>query len=222
MDKKVDGKGKKRFKQTKPLVLIAKRSGLTQKEIADMCRVSQPTISSWETGAAKAKEHQVQPLLEMFGYKLRRKTFKVYWAFNPDSDESTYLKVEGRVIMNHAFTDDRGDSVPGRKLKNVPTRKLVVHDQGKGKYLLVKQRRVEKVGSSEFVECSIPEAAWTSEIVGSGPMESGELIKYIDKNSDELLDRQLSDAVTLPFLIRQALLYAGAPVDKVVDYPSNW
>ena len=103
MEKKASkNKSKKEFKQTKELMKIALNNGWTQTKIAEKCRTQQSIVSAWSKGTKKATEAQVKPLLEEFGYLLRRNTFKVYQyqtdyshllKFGVDRDPIAQLKI---------------------------------------------------------------------------------------------------------------------------------
>jgi len=215
----------KKFKKTRELVRLALNDGWTQKDIADTCRCgSQSLVSDWYKGKRLAKVEVIKPLLDMYGHKLRRKSFRVYWdwAEDPGVDDSIkYFRVEGRVIMDHKFHNQRLNEKTGKIIRTYPLRRIIVHDQGLDQYLLLVQRRLKFRDRDELVESSSQDAGWVTEVVEPGQMDQVALIKFIDAEHISLLDTLPSDAITLPFLIRQALLYAGKSVDKVIDYPAN-
>jgi hypothetical protein len=160
----VDDEAKKKqpskpFKQTKELMKLATNDGWTQAEIAKSCRVpvSQPIVSAWKKGTALAKEHQLTTLLERYGHILRRKTFKVYWVVDKDTQQNSYVKVKGKVIFSYSLRKIEY-SKPGS-----PCLKIVVHHQGDEKFRLVLQTR-SKNGNNEDLPCMDEEAKWTSEI----------------------------------------------------------
>lgn len=210
----------KKFKQTKELVRLARNSGWKQIDIANACRVHQSQVSDWSKGKSVAREDQLGKLLDEFGHKLRRKTFKVYWNFEQTSNDNEwkFFRIEGRIIMDHTFYDLRCSGKTGKMVKNIPRRRLIVHDQGNGNYLLLLQSRLGIKGSDDLVECSVPDAKWITEIVTPEPMKKNQLIDFIDTERDRLLCDFRSDAATLPYLVRRALLYAGESVDDVIDF----
>lgn len=215
-------KGKK-FKQTKELIQLASNAGWTQKEIADACRVHQSTVSSWKSGKSKAREDQLQKLLDAFGHKLRRKSFRVYWSLceNEGQKEWTFFRVEGRVIMDHTFKSLSTNEKTGKIRRAAARRRLIVHDQGGGQYLLLQLDRFYFSREDQVVEHSVQDAGWIAKVVDSVPMNKNELIDLFDTRYKNLLEESSCEAEALPYLIRQALLYAGESVDDVIDYPAK-
>ena len=100
-------KQKRKFKQTKQLVRLAINDGWSQVDIAEKCRTQQSIVSAWSKGSKQGTEQQLKPLLEQYGYKLRRNSFKVYWSIDSESQTKVFHKVEGKVILNQAFYDAR-------------------------------------------------------------------------------------------------------------------
>ena len=156
----MDEKSNKRFKQTRELVRLALNDGWTQTDIAKACRTSQSDVSAWKKGTRKAKHASIAPLIERFGHKLRRKAFKVYYGLNSSVDELEwqYFRIEGRVIMDHTFHDLKTDGEGGKIRKKLARRRLIIHDQGQGQYVLLKQSRVGVKGSTDLIACNVEEA----------------------------------------------------------------
>lgn len=100
-------KNKRKFKQTKQLVRLALNDGWTQNEIKDACGVQQSIVSGWKSGSKQGTEQQLKPLLEIYGHKLRRNSFRVYWNIDPETNSKHFHKVEGKVILSQAFNDAR-------------------------------------------------------------------------------------------------------------------
>lgn len=73
-----DTPSRQKFKWTKELVNIALNDGMTQEEIARVCRTTQSVVSSWKNGKSKAKEQQLAELLRRYGARLNRTTARVY------------------------------------------------------------------------------------------------------------------------------------------------
>lgn len=73
---------KPKFKYTRELVKIATADGMTQKQIADVCRVEQSVVSGWLNGKSLAFEHQIARLKERYGNRLNRTTSRVYLTLN--------------------------------------------------------------------------------------------------------------------------------------------
>lgn len=67
-----------KFKHTRELIRIAVQDGMTQKQIADLCRVEQSVVSGWFNGRSAAYEHQVAELRRRYGGRLNRTTSRVY------------------------------------------------------------------------------------------------------------------------------------------------
>jgi transcriptional regulator with XRE-family HTH domain len=220
METKPKGKNakKKPFKQTRQLINLALNDGWTQVDIAEKCRVHQSVVSGWKKGTKEAAESTLMPLLEIYGHKLRRNSFRVYWARDPETLKPTFHKVEGKVILSQSFSDPRRKNY--KLIKKIPVYKLVIHDQGKGKFRVIQQNRLTFRGSNEELECSQEDAIWNS-IVGD-QMDAAELIDFVDTYCKEQLNKYPSDANTLPYLIRKALLNYGYHLDGVVEYPAVW
>ena len=67
-----------RYKHTRELVRIALQEDMTQAEIARLCRTTQSVVSDWATGKKKAPENVIKPLLDRYGHRLRRASFRLY------------------------------------------------------------------------------------------------------------------------------------------------
>jgi len=222
-DLEVDDEAKKKqlnkpFKQTKQLIKLALNDGWTQLEIGIACRVSQPMISSWKKGTAQAKEYQLLKLLEQYGHILRRKTFKVYWVVDRDTQKSSYVKVEGKVIFSY-FLRHVEYYNSGRNKKIKPVVKITIHDQGKGKFravLLLPYVTENK----EVLSCIDEDGNWVAII--EKQRSSNEVVQWIEDWSKMHESTLPPDAKALPFLIRKALLNHGFTVEDVVDYPASW
>lgn len=210
---------KKPFKWTRELIKLALHDGWTQKEIAEKCRTQQSIVSAWSRGSKLGTELQLLPLLNIYGHKLRRNTYKVYWSLDTKAYEKRFFRVEGKVVLSQAFHDPRRDG-RGKLVKRVPQYKLVVHHQGKDSFRVIKQNRLIFEHSNEELECSVEDAIWNSTILET--MNVQELIEFIDSYANEVLKSYPSDANTLPFLIRQALINHGFTVDGIVEYPCVW
>lgn len=211
-------KNKRKFKQTKQLVRLAINDGWTQNEIRVACRTQQSVVSAWSKGTKLGTEETLRPLLEQYGNKLRRNSFRVYWCIDPETKIKTFHKVEGKVVLSQAFYDARRS---GTKLvKQIPQLKLVVHHQGANKFRLVYQSRLTFQQTNEELESMVDDAVWASAI--SDRYELSELLNEIDDYAEKTLAKYPSDANTLPFIVRQALLNHGFDIDGVVEYPAVW
>ncbi len=219
MTQNPESKNRKRrpFKYTRQLIKLALDDGLTQTDISKLCRTHQSTVSSWKSGATLGKEGQLEPLLTKYGYKLRRHTFRLYWSLADGSDEKIYSKVEGKIIFSESFDDRRRD---GAKLvKIIPTKRIVIHYQGNGFFRLIEQNR-HTIRGHEEVESAHDDANWNSQI--HEQVELARLLKVLDEFGEKIRPKWPSNAETLPFLIRKALLNHGFSFDGIVDYPEAW
>ncbi len=208
---------KKPFKLTKNLIRLALNDGWTQKEIADKCRTQQSVVSAWAKGTKYGNEQQLRPLLEIYGHKLRRNTFKLYWRY--EGGRKLFFRVEGKVILSQYFCDMRRD-IRGKLVKKVPLFKLVIHHQGADQFLVVKQRRMKFKNTNQELECSVKDGIWGSEILP--PVSLLELIRFVDEYAENTLKEYPSDAATLPFLLRRSLLNHGFSFEGVEEYPAKW
>lgn len=94
-----DQPSRQKFKWTKELVHIALNDGMTQEEIARVCRTQQSVVSSWKNGKNKATEQQLGELLRRYGARLNRTTARVYLVFEEPTAawEETEL---GRALVS--------------------------------------------------------------------------------------------------------------------------
>lgn len=210
---------KKPFKWTRELIKLALNDGWTQQEIAGKCRTYQSVVSEWKNGSKLGTEQQLKPLLDIYGHRLRRNTFKVYWSIDNETQAKTFYKVEGKVIFSHVFFDLARDP-EGRLRKKIPQLKLAIHHQSTNKFVIALQTRIHFNPSNYLLEHSIEDAIWTSQIVRKDTIQ--DLINSVDHYAENTLKDHFSDALTLPFLIRQALLNHGLPVEGIVEFPAPW
>ncbi|WP_339687732.1 hypothetical protein [uncultured Pseudoalteromonas sp.] len=211
-------KNKRKFKQTKQLVRLALNDGWTQNEIKDACRVQQSIVSGWKSGSKQGTEQQLKPLLEIYGHKLRRNSFRVYWNIDPETNSKNFHKVEGKVILSQAFNDAR--RVNHKLEKKIPQYKLVIHHQGSSKFRVVSQSRLTFQNTNEELESMVEDAIWAS--IVSEQYDLPELLDVIDRYAEKTLAKYPSDANTLPFIARQSLLNHGFDIDGIVEYPAIW
>ena len=211
---------KKGFKLTRQLIRMAINDGWTQKDIADTCRSHQSIISAWYKGQKLATEQQVRPLLEIYGHKIRRNSFRVYWNINPETREKSFYRVEGKVVFAEHFYDARRES-SGKLTKKIPMHRLVVHHQGNSQFRVVMQSRLYFHHSSQELESTTSDAIWGAQIHPE-LSTTDDLIKWVDQYASETLREFPTDANTLPFLIRQSLLQHGFEVCGVEEYTASW
>lgn len=218
MDTTNHKKKKRKFKQTKLLVRMAINDGWTQTDIAKACRTHQSIVSSWYKGSENGTESQLKPLLDEYGHKLRRNSFKVYWSIDSKTKVKLFHKVEGKVILNHIFYDARRH---GSKLeKKIPQYRLTIHHQGNNQFRIVYQSRLTFQHSNAELESTVEDAIWGAII--SEPYALSDLLLAIDEYAESTLANYPSDANTLPFILRQALLNHGFQIDGIVEYPAVW
>lgn len=198
---------------------LALRDGWTQKEIADTCRTQQSIVSQWKKGSKKGSEQQLLPLLNLYGYKLRRSSFKVYWSIDAETTAKTFYRVEGKVILSQAFYDAVREPT-GKLNRKTPKFKLVVHHQGGDEFRVVYQSRLIFKRSDYILENSVEDAVWHSMITER--LDLNKLIDVIDDYAESKLKDYPSDANTLPFLLRQSLLNHGFQLDGIVNFPASW
>lgn len=208
---------KKPFKQTRELVRLALNNGWTQTEIAKNCRTQQSIVSAWSKGEKYGTEQQLQPLLELFGHKLRRNTFKLYQMFDDDK-KVQFIKVEGQVIFNLPIYAVNGFD----KKSKYPKFKIVVHHQNNDKFILLILLKVSEVNDVALETCT-----WN--IILKKDMSSKELIDFFDNirencnKEHEIFHRQYESYInSCPFLIRQALLNHGIEVENIEVLASSW
>lgn len=210
---------KRKFKQTRQLVVIVQNEGWTQDDIAKACRVHQSVVSSWKKGTTLATEAQLAPLLKTFGHRLRRQSFRVYQTLIETDDEPRFLfsRVEGPVIFSHSLTDAR--RVNYKLEKKIPIERFVIHDQGSGFFRIIYQTRLKVDGSKE-VECGQNDAIWSSRICDS--IDAAAVIGFFDEIALKLKVSSATDSIVLPFLVRKSLLMHGYQVDAIVEFPATW
>lgn len=211
---------KRKFKQTKQLVKTALGEGWTQKQIATACRTQQSVVSSWASGARLATESQLKPLLDQFGNKIRRNSFRLYQAV----EDSTLLfsKVEGRIIFSQTLNCKNCDREKKKKHSKI---KFTIHDQGKSMLRLVSQSNMTLQRSEESISfnhshCDDDSRVWLSRIYE--PMLPQDILKTIDSLSEKHFEDYKEDAWMLRIAIRESLLVNGYSIEGIVDYPAAW
>lgn len=228
---------KKKYRYTKQLINMALRDGWTQKSIADACRTQQSVVSSWKNGSALARESQLQKLMEIYGPRLRRRSFKVYHNLFEDGAGGfgiRTIKVEGEVILSfpyrnkefctkcHALASDGIYSCRcGSKIKKVlPTKKLLVHSMGKGEFCLVSQLRIlQNEWQIQFPETNI----FLSEVVDR--YDTIKLLSYFDDLSAQgstAVEMNPVESIMLRMLARKVLLEQGYPIEGVEEHAVVW
>lgn len=209
-------KKEKKFRQTRQLVKLALMDGWTQKKIASVCRTQQSVVSAWARGEKYSTEGILKPLLEIYGSKIRRKSFRVYHCY--DGKKSTYHKVEGTVVFTYTFTK-KEEATPS-KHKEIPVYRILIHNQGENNFRIIYQYRPKFEDSKGYIECDYDAGIWFSTI--SEKLETKSTITHIESHINEKLSDHKSEQLTIPFLIRKSFIERGFLVDGVVEYPATW
>ncbi|WP_288841895.1 hypothetical protein [uncultured Deefgea sp.] len=201
---------KKKYRYTKSLINIAIKDGWTQAQIAVACRTQQSVVSDWKKGVKQAFEHQIRPLLDIYGNKLRRTAFKIY-PFIEASGEVKMAKVEGEVILQYAF---RKKEINKRL---TPTRKIAIHSMGKGEFCIVLQHFLYK---DQFLDQYDGILQWNAIVVrvetSALLIEETTKLSEITIGNEVLLDKH--ELLSLDIALKKALLQNGFPVDGVEEY----
>ena len=165
----------------------------------------------------KATEAQVKPLLEQFGYLLRRNTFKIYQKIN-NNGYLEYFKIEGKVIFNQVIykVDTKSKGYKSYEYHK-ESEKIIVHFQGNHKFAIIHQTKLKDENNKDF-QSSYPDyskALWCSDITLVGSIN--------DVISTVLgFDNALNVKIEMKFLLIEALLNNGFEVDNVKVYPASW
>lgn len=235
--------GDKPYKRTRQLVEIAlnhPRDSMTQREIATLCSVSQPTVSKWASGEAKASVANILPLREKYGDYLSQasKHYCSIWPVTegdelkgerlpPQEFKLYHYRVEGHVILSVTCGGPVEDKVyVGVNI--VPKKKLVIHHQGGGVFRLVEQSRILETNESPGEDhplsglLSVPmyhSSWWMLEKIHQ-PLKAMELVTQLDDFAERWMQEGL-DAFDLPMKVRKALCDNGFPVSDVKTYPAG-
>jgi hypothetical protein len=70
-----------KYPYTKEVVNAARKDGMTQTEIAKLCRTQQSIVSGWSKGEILALIHVIKPLIEKYGTQINKKYSRVYFAY---------------------------------------------------------------------------------------------------------------------------------------------
>jgi len=220
----------KKYRYTKQLINMALRDGWTQKQIADTCRTQQSMVSSWKNGAAAAKESQLKKLLEIYGPRLNRKTFRIYHDVSEDEQgqfQVHMIKVEGELIFSFPYRNKefcalcRTESSESSHCSCRPapkkisaTRKLLVQALGKGNFCLIQQiRLLNDAFQMEFPETNI----FVSKVAGQFTVET--LLDFFKLPTEEM---NPIEHLMLLMLLKKSLLEHGYPVADVEEHMAAW
>ncbi|MCP4114127.1 MAG: hypothetical protein GY737_01775 [Desulfobacteraceae bacterium] len=208
---------KRKFKQTRQLVKMALNDGWTQQTIAPACRTQQSVVSAWSRGEKQGTEAQLKPLLEIYGNKLRRQSFKLYHLYDEEQNKHEYFKVEGKAIFSYTIMEK--SSGYSTKNKRNKVSRVVVHDQGRGCFRLVEQVVICHPESGDEIECPDESGIWSSTVTEQ--MQCEEIINSIEKVAQKQSYHCPDEEYTLPFLIRKAFIQHGYSVEGIVDFPAQ-
>ena len=197
---------------------MAINDGWTQKGIADTCRTQQSIVSAWYRGEKQGTETQLKPLLDIFGNKLRRQSYRLYYFYNHETQSHDFFKIEGKVIFSHTIFEEK--SGYNSKEKRQKLKRFVIHDIGNSNFIFVNQKRaVSRPQSSHYVECPDENGIWLSK--HSEILTMNEIISIFDQYAHEQAQNYTDESITLPYLIRKAFIEHGYPVAAIIELPTQ-
>ncbi|WP_422460467.1 helix-turn-helix domain-containing protein [Endozoicomonas sp. ALB115] len=283
-------KKNKPFRQTKKLIRMALEDGWTQTEIAKKARVTQSVVSGWATGKTKAKENQIQFLLDEYGDRLRNGSCHVYCHaekyYEVDQNLINYLKkmdiplpdnsshissIELRTLIKAGIGEEvrlpaelvlekreelfqvdapiifrftfQCELIVHKKIRKVSTHRWLLHNMGRGGFILARQYRRTLSGEQSKTEnrrrqqfsesgVKVPKiASFPDILIGGSNDEAGRWLTDLDelKTTDDLIARteklvegmkeviniRLHDLGVVLFLLKKALIEAGFPIKGV-------
>lgn len=225
---------RKKFKLTRQLIKIALADGMTQTEIASICRVAQSYVSDWNKGTKLGYEHNLKPLLDKYGHQLRKVTSQLYQVHK--SEEKMQLEkekgievpfpikfvlVEGKVILREKFINPERDR-QGRIKRKDAQAILSVHEQGNNKFRCVIQRLISFKSTNTHPAHHEINANFLAEI--SEPMELNELIEFVRAYRDKVLinESYVVNRFTIDYLLLNALVMNGYQVKDIEVLPATW
>lgn len=202
-------------KQTRDLVRLALNDGLTQADIARMCRTQQPRVSRWKSGESLATEDEVRELKRLYGHRLRRASFKLYQREMP-KEAPSFLKVEGKILLRERFAAFRKDTHSSRA--DTSALRITVQNQAGGAFVLAEEATRQPAPPSrgsttpDEVDFGHRHAMWQLDSFCECDLEH--LLSKVDKMAVEAQNRasdyySFKGLVRLPFLLREALLNHG-------------
>jgi hypothetical protein len=216
---------KPKYKYTRELVKIAIADGMSQTEIAALCRTQQSVVHGWAKGKSLAFEHQVIELKKRYAARLNRATSRVYLV---GTSPLKMVAVEGPIVLRYSFVRPEEDP-RGKAWLRIPIGRWVVHRHGRGRFVLVELsrrpldeerrarwaqelRRVSRSGYwEEWVDCADDAARWIARI--DDPTDAGGLMTRCDEHvRDPARMHNPHDELVLPFLVRKMLVEQGFDV----------
>lgn len=217
----------KKYPYTKQLLKIAIEQGYINKEIAVKAGLKETSIaqvSAWRNGKTLASERQMRFFINEFGHLLKRKMEHLFYRaeMTPDGQiKPDYYLLNGEMILKHTIKRMENK-------KNIPLLRLFVLKNNNLFYVVFQKRIKTNLNTSYrqeyIVHSSNEEANWTCYDIQK-TTDYLELIKIIDLYSASLTNGNnpiesknfINDALTLPFIIRQALLKQGYKAEDIVD-----
>lgn len=230
----------RKYKYTRELIKIALDDGMTQAEIARLCRTQQSVVSKWKNGQSRATEAQVAELIKRYGHRLQRATKRVYLL---NRGKLSMQVVEGPIIFRLPLSEP---CLRFRSLKDEvliggvgyeATRRWLLHQLEGPRFVLVRQLRrgLGEVALSEqakawgydlakkvrpflspWVQSSDDAARWVS--VVDEPRTLGELLNFVDACGDFHNDEE---KLTVRFLLRKALVEHGHSIPELEPPPEK-
>ena len=216
---------KPKYKYTRELVKIAIADGMTQTEIAALCRTQQSIVHGWATGKSLAFEHQIVELKKRYAARLHRATSRVYLV---DASPLKLVAVEGPIVLRYSFVQPAKDP-RGKASLRIPIGRWVVHRHGRDRFVLVELSRRQmdperchrwrdelarlspSGGHENWVECADDAARWIAGI--DAPTDARGLIARCDEHvRDPARMHNPHDELVLPFLVRKMLVEQGFDV----------
>lgn len=225
---------RKKFKLTRQLIKIALADGMTQIEIASICRVAQSCVSAWNKGVKLGYEHNLKPLLDKYGHKLRKVTSQLYQVHkseqemkleeengNEDPFPIKFVLVEGKVILREKFINPQRD-YQGRIKRKDAQAILSIHEQGDNKFRCVIQRLITFTANKNHPAHHEMNANFLADI--TEPLDMNELIKFVRDYREETLvnEEYLANYFTIDYLLLNSLVMNGYQVKDVEVLPATW
>ncbi|MBE0576871.1 MAG: helix-turn-helix transcriptional regulator [Desulfuromonadales bacterium] len=122
-----------KYLNTKELVVRATDDGLTQKEIAKLCKVHQSVVSGWKTGIITARWKKINPLIEKYGDIQGGNESIVYCrisnaTYKFDENSVNYLKRVTRSLLLHEMKLSEKKDVSEGVSKIIETRRSTLEN----------------------------------------------------------------------------------------------
>ncbi len=205
---------KELFPQTKELVRIARKNGMTQHEIAKCCRTQQGQVSKWKNGERLATKEQIKPLLKLYGDQLCRVPFKVYQTLFASNNKAQFLRVEGKLILREKF---RKQSASNTSQNRITAFRLSIHQQGEDQFYLIGEAteapypgKDNPASAEPFVTDRL--AAWYLHKFLEGPnqpLNLKELRQVVQNVALGEMQGHFPSLRQLPYLVTETLLNHG-------------